>query len=122
MVSTFTASPDGKIGGKKDGGTDQVVEGVRSIAINVIGSVGFGRVHPWPQTIYKAEAPAGYKLSFMEATLAIVNNLIVAVFVSPSVLKLSLMPKALQDLGAARTEFPRYAKELSQGAQLSRDS
>ena len=112
MVSTFTASPEENIGCETHGETDQVVEGVRRIAINVIGSVGFGRVHPWTQIISKADAPAGYKLSFMEATLAIVNNIIVAVFVSPSILQLSFMPRALQDLGAARTEFPRYAKGL----------
>lgn len=113
MLNTVTGSLDEHLkNSKNQGETNSVIEGVRTIAINVIGSTGFGQHHSWTQAASKAKAPVGHRLTFMEAILAIVNSHIVAVFVPASILTLPFMPKGIQALGAATTEFPRYAKYL----------
>ena len=95
----------------EQGETNSVVEGVRTIAINVIASIGYGDRSSWTQTTNDVGTPpAGFNLSFMEAVLAVVNNHIVSVFVSANILTLSFMPKVLRTLGAATTDFPKHAK------------
>ena len=112
MLHAFTGRHDqnGAISYGK-GETNSVVEGVRTIAINVIASIAYGDRRSWTQTTSDVGTPpAGFDLSFMEAVLAIVNNHIVSVFVSANILTLSFMPKVLRTLGAATVDFPKYAK------------
>lgn len=114
MLHTFTERRSQKeLLSYGDGETNRLVEGVRTIAINVIASVGYGDRRSWTQTTGdEGTPPLGYDLSFMEAVLAIVNNHIVSVFVSANILSFSFMPKVLRKLGAATTDFPRYAKDF----------
>lgn len=92
--------------------TNGVVEGVRMLAINVLGSAIYGSRRSWTQASSNTKAPAGYKTTLMQAIVAIIDNHIVAVFIPPSVLSLPFMPKAIRQLGASTMEFPRHADDL----------
>ncbi len=114
MLNTFTerCKPKGTIR-HGDGETDRAVEGVRTIAINVIAFISYGARRTWTQaTSDIGTAPARYTLSFMDAVLEIVNNHIISVFVSADILTLSFMPNVLRKLGAATTDFPKYAQDF----------
>ena len=90
--------------------TRDTIAGVRAIAINVLGSVAYGKQQSWQQE--NNEVPTGYRLAYMDAILAVVENLVPATFVARSILTSTVMPKALQKVGYAVEEFPRYTKQL----------
>ena len=85
------------------------VEGLRRIAINVLGAVGYGRPRSWNA---KDEAPSGHKLSYMESVFAIVSHLALAVFIPPSVLCLPIFKPEVRKVGVAKTEYPEHTKEM----------
>ena len=116
MIQTFTgASSDPNQQNDKGfaaGETDATIPGFRSIAINVLGAVGYGTPRSWRQE--NPKAPPGYELSYMEAILAVVENLVPATFVPVKILTSPVMPKGVQRIGFAVSEFPRHVKELLQ--------
>ncbi|KAK3175927.1 hypothetical protein OEA41_007249 [Lepraria neglecta] len=92
------------------GETRATIEGVRSIAINVIGSVAYGTPRSWHHR--DAIAQEGFRLSYMDAILAIVENLVPATFVPITILTSPVMPRSIQRIGFAVKEFPVHAKKL----------
>ena len=92
--------------------TAETIEGLRLIAINVIGYVGYNARRTWARSIERVAPTAGYKHTFMEATLAIVNNIILVVALPDLVLNSRLMPAVIRTLGEAKTEFPKYARSF----------
>lgn len=104
----------------RDGTTTGTLDGLRTIAINVIGLTGYGTRQPWAQAARSSTPPAGHKLTFMEALLAIVNNHIISVFIPSRILTLSFMPPNLRTLGHATSEFPQYAREMIAHERASR--
>lgn len=117
MLGSFT----GRVVKEKDAGhgfpgetgeTNGTIEGVKRIAINVIGSTGYGSRRSWVEAASDAVPSAGYKLTFTEAVLAIVNNFILSVFLPTELLCCRIMPNVIQTLGAATKEFPGYARDF----------
>lgn len=92
--------------------TQGTIEGLRLIAINVIGFVGYGARHAWTCSGEAVSVPAGYKLTFMEATLAVVNDFVLAVVLPDRILHSRFVPKMIKTLGEAKTEFPQYARSF----------
>jgi len=115
MLKSFTAarSANGQIDSSKrrSGDTDATIPGVRSIAINVLGSVAYGTEQPWRQESTEA-APPGYRLSYMDAILAVAENLAPATFIPVKMLTSPVMPKSVQRIGFAVAEFPQHVKQL----------
>lgn len=102
------------------GETDATIQGVRTIAINVLGFVGYGSQKPWGQS--SLSAPPGYHLSYMDSILAVVQNLIPAALVPARLLTSPVMPKSVQNIGFAVTEFPAHVKDLLQAERASKVS
>ncbi len=100
------------------GDTNAIVSGCRSIAINVLGFVGYGNQRSWHGESTKP--PPGYQLSYMDSILAVVENLIPAAFVSVKILTSPIMPKGVQSIGYAVTEFPRHVKTLLETERQSK--
>ncbi|KAL8906169.1 MAG: hypothetical protein Q9207_002202 [Kuettlingeria erythrocarpa] len=93
-------------------GTTRTIDGLRTIAINIVASIGYSSRRSWAEAVGETEPPAGHYLTFMQALLAIANNHIISVFIPARLLTSSPMPKGLQILGHASEEFPLYAKQM----------
>ena len=89
--------------------TNLAIEGLRSIAINVLGAAGYGQPRKFGEV---EKASAGMHFTFMEALFSIINNLITSSLVPPILLSLPFMPKGLQELGKAIVEFPRHQQSM----------
>ena len=100
------ASPGG------ERGSDDMVEGVRTIALNVFGFIVYGDRQSFARASTKAEAPPGYQLTFMESILSILNNHFISIFVPAHILTLSWMPRSIQKMGIATAEFPKHTKDF----------
>jgi len=85
-------------------------EDMKTITINVIGSVGFGTTRSFSEAA-STEPPNGFKTTFMSSILLIVNNFFVTILVPAKVMLLPFMPKAAKKLGTAKLEFPLHLKE-----------
>ena len=99
------------------GETDATIAGVRSIAINVLGSVAYGQQQSWQQETNKA--PPGYRLAYMDAIIAVVENLMPAGLLPAKLLSSPVMPKSIQRIGIAVEEFPRHVKQLLETERAS---
>lgn len=90
--------------------TRDTVGGLRTIAINVIGSAGYGHKRPWtPQPV---SFSAKKKLSYSDSIYLVMLNLLPAVFFSPAVLKLPFMPESWRLLGKAMEDLPGDTKAM----------
>ena len=90
---------------------------MRSIAVNVLGSVAYGKDQSLREN--PIEAPPGYRLAYMDAILAVVENLIVATFIPVKLLTSPIMPKSVQRIGFAVDEFPRHVEQLLETERAS---
>lgn len=92
------------------GETDETVDGLRGIAIHVLGSAGYGISQPWKEEAQEPEP--GHKLTCIDGLHAVINNFIFAAVLPAKILTLPLMPKAIRKLGIAVQEFPIYSREM----------
>lgn len=90
--------------------TRSTVAGVRTIAINVLGSVAYGDQQSFSSE--SAKPPPGYKLAYMDTILALVQNLIPATFISSTILTSPVMPANVQRIGHSVHEFPKHVQAL----------
>lgn len=105
MVSHFMSVNNGR--------TADTIEGLRAIAIHVLGAVGYGMPQPWKEE-KKQEVPPGHKLTYIDALHAVVNDFIFAALLPARVLTLWIMPQFLRKLGLSVQEFPLYTREMLQ--------
>ena len=92
------------------GESDSTFQDMKTITINVIGSVGFGN-NPSFTEATNLEPPKGFKTTSMKSILTIVNNIFPAVFIPAGLMTLPFMPNAVQELGFAKAEFPQHLKK-----------
>lgn len=90
--------------------TSAAISGIRSIAINVLGAVGYGEDSSWQQT--NSKVPAGYRLSYIESILTVCENLVPSAMLSAKFLTSPIMPVAAQKIGYALQDFPRYVQNV----------
>ena len=116
MMDAFTNK------GEKDRAeTNVALEGLKTLAMNVMLTAAYGVRRPWALAVSDEKAPPGHSISFMEAMSSVVNNLIPAAFVSSYVLSQPFMPAGLKKLGVAKREFALYAHEIIAKQRESRD-
>jgi len=110
MMSSFSAAaPSSGVQPKASITTNLAVDGLRSIAINVLGAAGYGQ----PRNFGEVETAApGMHFTFMEALFLIINNLITSSLVPPVLLNLPVMPKSVREIGKAITEFPTHQQRI----------
>ena len=103
------------------GVTDDTMRGMKTIAINVLGAAGFGISQPWKGE--KASLPKGYRMTYMEATKTVVENIIEAAVMPAKLLTSPIFGPSWQAIGHAKNEFPLHTKELLENErQRQRDS
>jgi hypothetical protein len=108
MLEFFMAGPAGDK--SRSGETDGTIEGLRTIAINVLGSAGYGTPQSWKQE--SVTPPPGHRLTYMDAVAEVVNNLVSVALVSPKVLCAPFMSEGIRRIGYAVTEFPSHIEKL----------
>jgi hypothetical protein len=95
--------------GQNNGRTDQTIDGLRQIAINVLASAGYGDSPSW--SAGKGTATPGHQLSYVEVLNTLTSGFIVIATVPLGLLSLGFLPQAVQRIAIAAREFPLYAKE-----------
>ncbi|KAK3387966.1 cytochrome P450 [Podospora didyma] len=103
MVRSMLALPGGETRGS--------VHGIRAIAINVIGRVAYGDPKPWLKPIEFPTDPDA-DMSYTDVVGLMTELIIVAALVPIRILRLSVMPRLLQTLGAAMEKMPRQTKDM----------
>ena len=90
--------------------SDTTLKELRTIAINVLGAVGYGAETSWHQS--SSKVPAGYNLSYMETILTVCENLVPSAIFPANLLALTVMPASVRKIGHATKEFPRHMESL----------
>lgn len=102
--------------------TNELIQGIRILVINVISLTGFGARVPWTKASMENKPSPGHSLTFIQTLLTIMNRHFVAFLIPTRFLRLTWMPSAIQTIGAAVDEFPRYAAEIIQDQREQNDS
>jgi cytochrome P450 len=92
------------------GVTDDTMKGMKRVAINVLAVAGFGVSVPWKEQ--PSERPKGYRLTYMDATKTVVENIIEAAVFPAKMLTLPFFAPAWQDIGHAKNEFPKHTRSM----------
>ena len=90
-------------------GTNETLEGIKTIAIHVLGAAGYGFSQPWKEE--KQPPLPGYKLTYIEAVREVIDNLIFATIVPVWLLLLPFMPDFIRRIGTAVEEFPVHTRK-----------
>ena len=94
------------------GVTDNYAEGLKGIAINVLGVAGYGMSRTWKQSLEKQEPSPGFKLTYIEATRLAVDHIVEASIFPAWLFMLRFMPTGVQELGYAVKEFPAHTQSM----------
>lgn len=93
------------------GVTDNTMRGLKTIAINVLGTAGFGISQPWKKG--NDEKPEkGFRHTYMEATRTVIENIIESAVIPAKLLTLPFFSPSWQAIGHAKTEFPIHTKNM----------
>lgn len=103
-----------------NGETNETIEGLRSIAMNVLGSAGYGTPQPWKQE--EKVSGSRYKLTYVEAVTAVINNIIPIAVIPAKVFSLTFMPESVRRIGIGLQEFPLRTKEMLEAERKSASS
>ena len=101
------------------GVTHASIEGLRRIAINVLGAVGYGKPKRW--SITEDPAPPGYKLGYMESLFVIINNLAAVVLIPTWIMCLPVFPTKVGKLATAAKEYPIHNRKMVAQERQSAD-
>lgn len=95
------------------GVTDDTMRGMKTVAINVLGSAGFGISQPWKaEKTTRPSSEKGYHMTYMEATKTMVENIVEAGVMPARLLTLPIFSPSWQDIGHAKNEFPLHTREM----------
>jgi len=97
------------------GESDRCIEGLKTIAQNVLGHSGYGQVRPWRSSEEQKKAEAdndAAAMTFFEAVGLLVSNLILSAALPIRVLTLPFMPRMFRRTGEASRQYGRLASEL----------
>jgi cytochrome P450 len=98
----------------------ETLDGLRSVAINVLGSAAYGYSQPWSPG-FAASLSNGNndeknwgtgRVAYFKTIALVVDSFIAAVLIPSSIKKLPFMPKELQFIGRQMERVPQYVKEI----------
>lgn len=93
------------------GVTDDTMRGMKTIAIHVLGTAGFGISQPWKKG--NDEKPEkGFRHTYMEATRTVIENIIESAVLPAKLLTLPIFSPSWQAIGHAKIEFPIHTKKM----------
>ena len=93
-----------------DSSSRQGIAGVRSIAINVLGQVGYGQPKPFKPMQLPRDPKAN--MNYIDAISVSVDLIVLAALVPGWILRLPFMPLSIQTLGAAVGRLPGLTSEM----------
>ncbi|KAM6536020.1 hypothetical protein FALCPG4_005541 [Fusarium falciforme] len=96
--------------GMPKGESRDTIEGLRVIAINVLGQVVYGQ--PKPFGLMELPRDPDSSMSYIDAISLCTEQLVVAALVPARLLRLPVMPKTLQTVGAALHNLPNLTKNM----------
>jgi hypothetical protein len=92
---------------------DKTVDGLRNIAINVLGHSCYGHSQPWsPESYNPGNNLQNGGLSYFQAISLVTIMILEAALLPSKLLKLPIMPTSLQMLGEAVENLPRFTKDM----------
>ncbi|KAK3938605.1 cytochrome P450 [Diplogelasinospora grovesii] len=94
------------------GASRDVISGLRAIAINVLGQVGYGEPKPFKPMELPRDPAAAEKSTYVEAISLCAELLVFAALIPSKFMRMSFMPKALQTLAVAVENIPGLTKEM----------
>lgn len=90
----------------------KTIDGLRSIAINVLGHSGYGQSQPWTSESYTVQDSDSDEMNYFKAVWLVTFNLIQAALLPSKMLKLPFMPPTSRALGKVMDNIQTYAEDL----------
>jgi cytochrome P450 len=90
----------------------ETMRDMKRVAINVLGLVGFGMTTSWSERSPTEKQNKGFRLSYMEATKTVVENIVEAAVLPSKLLLLPLFPTSWQNIAHAKREFPLHTEKM----------
>jgi cytochrome P450 len=92
---------------------NKTIDGLRNVAINVLGHSGYGQTQPWSAKSHADTKNSDKEdMSYFKAISLVTIMLIEAALLPPKLMKLPFMPASLRLLGHAMENLPRYTNDL----------
>lgn len=92
----------------------ETLSGLRSVAINVLGSAGYGQSQTWSPD-FAGSLGGQYedaRVAYFKTIALVTDQFIPAVLIPPFVKQLPFMPDWLRSLGRQMEKVPQYVKEI----------
>jgi hypothetical protein len=96
--------------GMPKGESRDTIEGLRVIAVNVLGQVAYGQPKPFGRMELPRDPDSN--MSYIDAISLCTEQLVVAALVPARLLRLPVLPKPLQTVGAALQNLPDLTKKM----------
>jgi cytochrome P450 len=96
----------------RGGVTNDTMRGMKTVAINVLGTAGFGISRPWNEHGTTTRSQGHHRLTYMEATKIVVENIVAAAVLPARLLTLPILPTEMQNMGHAKNEFPLHTRDM----------
>ena len=100
-----------------NGETNQTIDGLRSIAMNVLGSAGYGTPQSWKQD--PTVSDSRYRLTYVDAVSAVINNIIAIAVIPAAIFSLPIIPDSMRRIGIGLREYPLRTKEMLEAERKS---
>lgn len=98
----------------------ETLDGLRSVAINVLGSAAYGYSQPWSPGFAESlnnsntdEKNWGTgRIAYFKTIALVVDSFMTAVLIPSSIKKLPFMPESIRFIGRQMERVPQYVKEI----------
>ena len=90
----------------------KTIDGLRNIAINVLGHSGYGQSQPWTSESYTVQDSDADEMNYFKAVWLVTLNLVQAALLPSKILKLPFMPPTWRALGKVMDNIQTYAEDL----------
>jgi hypothetical protein len=109
----------------------ETLDGLRSVAINVLGSAAYGYSQPWSPGFAESLNGGGNsgeknwgsgRIAYFKTIALVVDSFIAAVLIPNSIKKLPFMPESLQFIGRQMERVPQYVKEIFDAHQNTKNT
>jgi hypothetical protein len=102
---------------QRNGETVDSLDGLKSIALGVLGQAGYGQQQKWTignkhVSELVGDASRDEKNALFDAISLMIEYLVPCAMISAKTLQRSFMPKALRQLGKTKENFPFYSRQM----------
>lgn len=97
---------------KPAGETNETIQGLRQIAIHVIGSAGYGQQTSWRSAMDASQPSDANMMTYVGALHQIINYLLQAALLPGWFFTLPGLPQWIRNIGTAKQRFPELTREI----------